>query len=385
MAAAGCPAPALSRGSVLPPRPLESQGAASVPRTQRLSLPELAASQRPRSTGPDSGAPSTRSRPLAAPRAARAAEMGQGRRAPRKENVAGGDFFVDHTCIDCDTCRWMAPSVFSRAGGMSAVHRQPTSPEERLQALQALLACPTASIHTRTPPAKSDIHAAHQSFPLPVSPDLPGVYHCGFHSPKSFGAASYYVQAPGCNVLVDSPRYTGVLADRLEEMGGVDVLFLTHRDDVADHALWAERFGCVRVMHRADIAAGTAAVEVQLDGAGPWELPLSEALGEENGAGPSGLTIIHTPGHTRGSCSLHYHPYPESPGVIFTGDHLSLDEDDAAPSLTMHPQYCWHSPAVQLQSVLKLRELPFRWILPGHGRRVHFASEEEKVQALSHV
>ncbi|MCD9644339.1 hypothetical protein HAX54_032525 [Datura stramonium] len=29
-------------------------------------------------------------------------------RARRPQNVSG-DFFVDHTCIDCDTCRWMAP------------------------------------------------------------------------------------------------------------------------------------------------------------------------------------------------------------------------------------------------------------------------------------
>lgn len=398
MASAGCPARALHRGSLLPPRTLESRGTALVSLRQHLSLPDLPSHRPRRSTGVSSRSPgpsapssSSSSASVGMPRAAQAAEtqgQGQGLRDPRKENVAG-DFYVDHTCIDCDTCRWMAPGVFSRAGAMSAVHRQPTAGEERLQALQALLACPTASIHTRTPP--SDIHAAHQSFPLPVSPDLPGVYHCGFHSPKSFGATSYYVQAPGCNVLVDSPRYTRVLADRLEEMGGVDVLFLTHRDDVADHALWAERFGCARVMHRADIAGGTAAVEVQLDGAGPWRLPLSENPGGEwptgtsPGAGPSGLTIVHTPGHSRGSCSLHYHPYPESPGVLFTGDHLALDEDDDSPSLTIFPRYCSHSLTVQRQSVLKLRPLPFRWILPGHGRRVHFASDNEKVQALSQV
>ncbi len=35
---------------------------------------------------------------------------------PRKlvpENVPG-DFFVDSTCIDCDACRQIAPSVFGR-------------------------------------------------------------------------------------------------------------------------------------------------------------------------------------------------------------------------------------------------------------------------------
>ena len=47
-------------------------------------------------------------------------------------------------CVaDCDTCRWMAPSVYSRIGDMTAVHAQPSTPEERLEAYQALLACPT--------------------------------------------------------------------------------------------------------------------------------------------------------------------------------------------------------------------------------------------------
>ena len=44
---------------------------------------------------------------------------------------------------DCDTCRWMAPASFTRAGDMSAVTHQPQSPEERQAAMQALLACPT--------------------------------------------------------------------------------------------------------------------------------------------------------------------------------------------------------------------------------------------------
>ena len=32
----------------------------------------------------------------------------------RTQNV-NGNFYVDTTCIDCDTCRWMTPQVFERA------------------------------------------------------------------------------------------------------------------------------------------------------------------------------------------------------------------------------------------------------------------------------
>jgi ferredoxin len=41
------------------------------------------------------------------------------------ENAAG-DFYVDETCIDCATCRVVAPEVFARTPGqLSYVHRQP--------------------------------------------------------------------------------------------------------------------------------------------------------------------------------------------------------------------------------------------------------------------
>jgi ferredoxin len=137
----------------------------------------------------------------------------------RAENVSG-DLYVDSTCIDCDTCRWMAPGVFYRDRSQSAVFHQPTTPEDRLFALQALLACPTASIGTVEPP--KDIKTAQQSFPILVTEN---VYHCGYHAENSFGAASYLIVRPEGNVLVDSPGFVPPLVKRLEEMGGVRYLY----------------------------------------------------------------------------------------------------------------------------------------------------------------
>jgi hypothetical protein len=40
-------------------------------------------------------------------------------------------------------------------------------------------------------------------------PDVPGVFHCGWASEKSFAAAAYLIVRPpeqGGNILVDSPR-----------------------------------------------------------------------------------------------------------------------------------------------------------------------------------
>ena len=134
-------------------------------------------------------------------------------------------------------------------------------------------------------------------------------------------------------------------------MGGVRYIFLTHRDDVADHAKWAAEFGAERIIHESECNAqqGTECArarhflssrpgcpaaaytggshypgtlhapchalattivvcskyvcplpdawpcdcwcskcEIKLDGTGPWAVP----------GGEGELEIIHTPGHT---------------------------------------------------------------------------------------
>jgi ferredoxin len=59
-----------------------------------------------------------------------------------------GPFYADHTCIDCDMCREIAPRSFRRDDdcGMSAVFHQPTTDEELAQAREAMESCPTNSI-----------------------------------------------------------------------------------------------------------------------------------------------------------------------------------------------------------------------------------------------
>lgn len=52
--------------------------------------------------------------------------------------------------------------------------------------------------------------------------------------------------------MVDAPRWNPLLAQRLRELGGVSWIFLTHRDDVGDHALWAQHLGAQRVIHASE-------------------------------------------------------------------------------------------------------------------------------------
>jgi hypothetical protein len=113
----------------------------------------------------------------------------------------------------------MAPGVYDRQDRQSAVYHQPATEQERTLALQALLACPTASIGTAERP--KDIKDIQASFPIPVTDS---VYHCGYHAESSFGAASYFIHRSEGNVLVDSPRFAPPLVKQIEAMGGVRYL-----------------------------------------------------------------------------------------------------------------------------------------------------------------
>lgn len=272
----------------------------------------------------------------------------------RSQNV-DGDFYVDTTCIDCDTCRWLTPEVFDRVGEQSAVYHQPTTEAERFAALQALLACPTSSIGTVEKP--QDIKIAQQSFPLLVSAN---VYYCGYHSEKSYAAASYFIQRPDGNVLVDSPRFTPPLVKNIETMGGIRYLYLTHRDDVADHQKFAEHFQCDRILHVDDISADTRDVEMQLTTSEPFLLAPD-------------LLIIPVPGHTKGHTVLLHNNL-----FLFTGDHLAWSK--SRHQLAAFRDLCWYSWSEQIQSMRRLANYSFEWVLPGHGRRFHADADTMRQQ-----
>ncbi|HEX8091686.1 MAG TPA: MBL fold metallo-hydrolase [Blastocatellia bacterium] len=274
------------------------------------------------------------------------------------ENVAG-DFFVDSTCIDCDLCRQIAPETFSDVGDQSVVHRQPRTPEEEFAALKALVTCPTASIGAL---GHHKAKAAVAAFPELIDGN---VLFCGFASESSYGASSYLILRPEGNVLVDSPRFTRPLAKRIAEMGGVKQMFLTHRDDVADHEEWASHFNARRVIHRNDVSRSTVRVERVIDGDD------AVALGDD-------LLMIPTPGHTRGHSVLLY-----GDKYLFSGDHLWWSPN--YQSLHASWNVCWYSWDEQTRSMERLLDYRFEWVLPGHGRRAHFGPEEMREQLRSCV
>ena len=192
---------------------------------------------------------------------------------------------------------------------------------------------------------------------LPVLLEGP-VYRCGYSSEASYGAQSYLLRRDGGNLLIDSPRFAAPLVRRIAELGGVARMFLTHRDDVADHARWRERFGCERIIHRDD-----AVIEAEL------------LLDGDRDLGP-GLRAIYLPGHTRGSCALLV-----DDTWLFTGDHLWAWDG----RLEMGRSVSWYSWTEQKKSLRKLLDYRFEWVLPGHGRSLRLPAERmrEAVRELA--
>lgn len=261
----------------------------------------------------------------------------------REGNVAG-EIFVDNTCIDCDVCRWMAPAIFQRDNQASIVFRQPESDFDRNKALQAMYACPTDSIGTTTGEGLSE---AEESIPILLDDN---VYQTCFHAPLSYGATPYLIKRDEGNVLVDSPRFDERLVKKLEEMGGVKYLYLTHKDTLADQQKFADHFKCERILHTGDISEDLASsIEIKIDGNEEFKLA-------------DDLIIIPQPGHTKGCTALLY-----KEKFLFTGDHLAFSA--TYNQIIGFQDYCWYSWETQIKSVRKLLNYKFEWLLPGHGRK----------------
>jgi len=259
-----------------------------------------------------------------------------------------GNFYVDDSCIDCDQCRQVAPSVFRAQGEHSVVYQQPTEPKDLLRAAMALLTCPTASIGMVE---RLDLSQAVSAFPELISDN---VYFCGFSAESSFGASSYLVLHPEGNVLIDSPRWNIPLVRKLETLGGIQTMVLSHRDDIADHEKFHNHFGCERVMQEGRKGQNDF-VERKLRGDNPVFIR-------------GDFLAIPTPGHTRDhQVFLYQEKY------LFTGDHLWWN--DERQGLYASKTFCWDSWSDQIRSMEKLLGYPFEWVLPGHGRRHHASSE----------
>lgn len=255
---------------------------------------------------------------------------------------APGPWFVDDRCIDCDAARHVAPGLIERnpADGVSYFVRQPVTPEELDMAWRAVEVCPTRSVghvEVRRPPKPSFPH------------DLgDGVHRLGHNAESSFGAHSYLVVRDGANVMVDSPRWTRQVVEPVTDLGGIDVILLTHRDDVADAHRYAEHFGAAVWIHADDRSAAPYATHL-VEGVEPVEAT-------------DGVVGFPVPGHTKGSVLWHVDGH-----LLFSGDSLAWDRQRR--QLMAFRRACWYSWDAQAASLGRFARsgLTFDRLFCGHG------------------
>jgi glyoxylase-like metal-dependent hydrolase (beta-lactamase superfamily II) len=147
---------------------------------------------------------------------------------------------------------------------------------------------------------------------------------------------------------------------KIDAMDGVRTMFLTHKDDIADHRRFAERYACERVMHAED-GAQRLGIERVIRG--------SDAVVLDDD-----LIVIPVPGHTRGHMVLLYQKK-----FLFTGDHLAWSPN--RQTLIAFRSACWYSWSEQIKSMEKLLDYEFEWVLPGHGR-IHHGSADSMYRHL---
>jgi glyoxylase-like metal-dependent hydrolase (beta-lactamase superfamily II) len=177
------------------------------------------------------------------------------------------------------------------------------------------------------------------------------VWRLGYNARHSWGAHSFFIERPSNqrgagNAMIDAPRWTDHVVEAIAQRGGLALVLLTHRDDVADAERYAKHFGARVFIHEDDRGAAPYATDL-IRGHAPT------ALGDD-------LLAIPVPGHTKGSVAFLFEER-----CLFTGDSLSWDF--TTNDLRASKHVCWYSWPEQTKSLRAITAYQFEWIFAGHG------------------
>jgi len=203
---------------------------------------------------------------------------------------------------------------------------------------------------------------------------------------------AYLIETPGGLVLIDCgmPRQEGAILRAVEQLGrgGLKLIFITHAH--ADHygsaAALVRQTGAPVAIHRADAQAmangetsirGTSGLKraitslaLRLDPTPPVRADVLLDDGDSLAQyGVPGI-VVHTPGHTAGSCCLVLED-----GTAFVGDMLAARRK---PNL----QRTYIEDPVQLrESYIRLQGLKLAKVYAGHGSHVLTGEELNRLIA----
>jgi len=196
--------------------------------------------------------------------------------------------------------------------------------------------------------------------------------------------------------LIDTgmPGNAGTIVEFLESIGnsqaGSVTIILTHSD--VDHAgsvsELKEKLEDVKVaIHEADaqrLAGKEPPKEVRgfarlvLTAASPFMKlkPVTADILLKDGQQVNGLTVIHTPGHTRGSICL----YSEKLQAMFVGDALATNRDG---TLSLPRAFMSADIEEAKNSAKKIASYEFQILLPGHGPAILSDSSKKVLELVA--
>ncbi|MBF2028731.1 MAG: MBL fold metallo-hydrolase [Oscillatoriales cyanobacterium C42_A2020_001] len=153
----------------------------------------------------------------------------------------------------------------------------------------------------------------------------------------TLGGTAYFIvenSAPGsANILVDCPAWEEPYQTFLQQQGGVQWLFLTHRDSIGKAREFQQAFNCKLLIQEQEA----------------YLLPGLDVTTFHHTFTPTSQSrVLWTPGYTPGSSCLYYTGFG---GVLFTGRHLLPTPQGTLMPIRTAKTFHWQR---QLNSVQKL-------------------------------
>ncbi len=151
----------------------------------------------------------------------------------------------------------------------------------------------------------------------------------------TLGGTAYLILENSANILIDSPTWGEINQRFLQEQGGIQWLFITHRGNIGKAREIQATFGCEIVIQEQEA----------------YLLPGLKvtSFGTEFNFSPQS-TAIWTPGHSPGSSCLYNQRWG---GVLFSGRHLLPNQQGEPVPLRTTKTFHWPR---QIRSVQALRD-----------------------------
>ena len=145
----------------------------------------------------------------------------------------------------------------------------------------------------------------------------PGLLGIGATPQIAIGERALYIARPGGGVLWDcTPLVTGEAVDRINAMGGLRAIAISHPHFFTGMVDWSAAFGGVPIHLHADHAEFVMRADPAIS---YWS-------GENLNLG-GGITLIRCGGHYPGSTVLHWADGAGGKGVLMTGDTIMVAPD----------------------------------------------------------